>query len=122
MLIQDKKSPKTVEEERKNLYASKKGKELLAGAQQLQNEIQGIADQAMRDAKREKGTTGMDFNELDNVLDKFSEHSHSPAVRATSRTSPAVARYTYRNGKLVASHNPYPKRNKMWKPLFPKKA
>ncbi len=123
MLIQDKKLPKTVEEERKELYASTKGKELLAGAQKLQNEIQGIANQAMIDAKREKGTTGMDFDELDNVLDKFSEHSHAPAVTAASRTSSAVARYVFRNGKFVEIHNPYPKkRNKMWKPLFPEKS
>lgn len=48
MLIQDKKLPKTVEQERKELYAAEKGKELLAGAQQLQNEIQGIAEKTLK--------------------------------------------------------------------------
>ena len=108
MLIQDKKLPKTVEQERKELYDSDKGKELLAGAQQLQNEIQGIADKAMLEAKREKGTTGMNFNELDNVLDNFSEHSHKPAVTAASRTSSAVSRYVFKNGEFVCVHSPPP--------------
>jgi len=108
MLIQDKKLAKTVEEERKELYASKKGKELLAGAQKLQSEIQGIADRAMMEAKREKGTTGMDFDELDNVLDDFSEHSHTPAVAAASRTSAAVSRYVFKDGKFVCVHTPPP--------------
>ncbi len=110
MLIQDKKLPKTVEEERKELYASPKGKELLAGAQQLQNEIQGIADKAMLDAKKKKGTTGMDFDELDNVLDDFSQHSHTPAVAAASRTSSAVTRYVFKDGQWVNIHKPPPLR------------
>lgn len=123
MLIQDKKLPKTVEQERQELYASKKGKELLAGAQQLQNEIQGIADRAMSEAKQKKGTTGMNFNELDNVLDKLSEHSYAPAVAATSKTSAAVARYIFKNGKFVCVHDPNPgRKNKLWKPLFPQKS
>ena len=102
MLIKTKKLPKNVEAERKALYASKEGKALLAGAQQLQNNIQGIADAAMRAAKREKGTTGMDFDEMDNVLDKFSEHSHAPAVRTNSRySSAAVSRYEWKDGVWV---------------------
>lgn len=109
MLIRDKKLNASVEEERKNLYASEKGKELIAGAQQLQNEIQGIADKAMRDAKREKGTTGMDFNELGNVMDKFSEHSHKPSTgNWGSKTSSAVTRYVFRNGRLECIHEPPP--------------
>ena len=121
MLIQKKNLPKTVEQERKELYASKKGKELLAGAQKLQNEIQGIADKHMAEAKKEKGTTGMDFDALDNVLDDFSQHTHRPAIGGSSRTSSMVARYAYRDGKLVCIHDPYKgNRNKLWKPLFPK--
>ena len=108
MLIRDKKLPKTVEQERKELYASDKGKELLAGAQALQHEIQGIADKAMIDAKKKKGTTGMDFNALDNVLDNFSQHSHTPAVDAVSRTSSAVSRYIFKGGKWVNVHKPPP--------------
>ena len=108
MLIQDKKLPKTVEQERKELYASQKGKELLAGAQKLQNEIQGIADKAMLDAKQKKGTTGMDPNELENVLDNFEQHAHRPAVAAGSRTSAAVRRYIFKNGRWVNVHKPPP--------------
>ncbi|MXZ00200.1 hypothetical protein F4Y93_05955 [Candidatus Poribacteria bacterium] len=108
MLIRDKKLPTTVEEERKELYASKKGQELLAGAQVLQNEIQGIADKAMLAAKAKKGTTGMNFDELDNVLDDFSQHSHTPAVVAASRTSSAVARYVFKDGQWVNIHKPPP--------------
>lgn len=111
MLIHDKKRNASVEEERKNLYASTEGKQLLAGAQQLQNEIQGIADKAMMDAKREKGTTGMDFNELGNVMDKFSEHSHKPSTgNWGSKTSSAVKRYVFRNGRLECIHEPPPLR------------
>lgn len=109
MLIQDKKLDKSVEEERKNLYASTKGQELLTGAQELQNEVQGIADKAMLEAKREKGTTGMDFNELGNVMDQFSEHSFKPAVGMwASKTSSAVTRYVVRNGRLECVHEPPP--------------
>lgn len=108
MLIRDKKLPTTVEQERQELYRSKKGKELLAGAQKLQNEIQGIADKAMLEAKQKKGTTGMDFNELDNVLDEFSDHSHTPAVAAVSRTSSAVTRYVFKDGKFLLVHKPPP--------------
>lgn len=124
IVIQDKKLPKTVEQERKELYASAKGKELLAGAQKLQNEIQGIANKHMEAAKKEKGTTGMDFDELGNVLDDFSQHAHRPGVSAHSRTSSMVARYVYRDGKLVCIHDPFKNnRNKLWKPLFgPKKS
>lgn len=108
MLIQEKKLPKTVEQERKELYRSKKGQELLAGAQKLQNEIQGIADKAMLEAKQKKGTTGMDFDELDNVLDDFEQHSHRPAVAAGSRTSSAVSRFVFKNGQWVNIHKPPP--------------
>lgn len=123
MLIQDKKLPSTVEQERKELYKSKKGKELLAGAAQLQKEIQGIADKAMADSRKRRGTTGMDANELENVMDDFSQHAHRPAIgQSTSRTSAAVARYVVKNGRLVCVHDPNNgKRSKLWKPLFPKK-
>ncbi|MCY3739974.1 MAG: hypothetical protein OXH00_03030 [Candidatus Poribacteria bacterium] len=122
MLIQEKKLPKTVEEERKELYNSKKGKELLAGAQKLQNEIQGIANKAMLEAKKKKGTTGMDFDELDNVMDDFEQHTHRPAIGAvSSKTSSQVARYVFRDRKLRCVHDPYKNnRNKLWKPLFSK--
>ena len=109
MLIRDKKLNSTVEEERKNLYASTKGKELLAGAQQLQNEIQGIADTAMVESKQKRGTTGMPFNELNNIMDKFGEHSHKPATgNWGSKTSSAVTRYVFRNGRLECIHEPPP--------------
>lgn len=123
MLIRDKKLPKTVEEERKALYRSKKGKELLAGAEKLQNEIQGIANKHMRAAKEKKGTTGMDFDELDNVIDDFDHHTHRPAIGAvSSKTSSQVARHVFRDGKWVCIHDPYKNnKNKLWKPLFPKK-
>ena len=123
MLIQDKKLPSTVEEERKNLYRSTKGKELLAGAAQLQREIQGIADKAMADSRKKRGTTGMDEKELANVMDNFSQHSHRPAIgQSSSRTSAAVARYVVKNGRLVCVHDPNKgQRSKLWKPLFPKK-
>lgn len=108
MLIQSKKLPKNVEEERKNLYASKEGKALLAGAAELQQQIQGVADKAMAEAKRKKGTTGMNHNELENVLDDFGQHTHTPSVAAASKTSHAVSRYVFRDGKFVPVHRPPP--------------
>ena len=124
MLIRDKKLPSTVEEDRKNLYASSKGKELLAGANKLQSEIQGIANAAMASSKEKRGTTGMPNNELENVMDRVDSHSHKPAVGAVSKSSRAVVRYRRDGNRWVCTNrNPNEpiKRPAFYRPLFPEK-
>ena len=124
MLIRSKELPSTVERERKELYKSKKGKALLAGAQALQNELQGVANQAMAQSKQERGTTGMPNNELENVMDRFDNHSFKPAVSASSRSTRAVIRFSAEGNKWTCTNRKGgydPTKRKGYVPLFPKK-
>ena len=125
MLIRDKKLPSSVENERKNLYASSKGKELMAGANALQNEIQGIANQAMASSKQERGTTGVPNEQLENVMDRIDNHSHKPAVSASSKSSLSVVRYRRKeDGGWVETNRPkgYQRKRPIgFRELFPKK-
>ena len=98
MLIRSGKSKKTVEEDRKNFYASTQGQDLMQQSTEHQKGVQSVANDLMREAAKEN--RGLNDAEIGNALDNLEVgFSHRPAVKVNSRTSHATKRF-------VAKRNP----------------
>lgn len=98
MLIRSGKSKKTVEEDRKNFYASKQGQDLMHRSTEHQKGVQSVANDLMREAAKE--SRGLNDTEIGNALDNLEVgFSHRPAVRANSRSSSARTRYVAKRDK-----------------------
>lgn len=98
ILIRSGKSKKTIQEDRKNFYASKQGQDLMQQSAEHQKGVQSVANDLMRDAAKEN--RGLNDTEIGNALDNLEVgFSHRPAVSAHSRTSHARKRFVAKRNK-----------------------
>ena len=99
----------TYDEDLKNYHASPEHKALMQEGSKHQKGVQGLADDAVRDAMKEG--RGLKTNEIENVIDNLEfGFSHRPAVAAVSKTSSAVKRFTARKNPKTGRMEWVPRR------------
>lgn len=101
LVIHSKKLPTSVENDRRNFEVSTEGKALRGEAAAFQKTFQGTLDDAMRQQKRETGSTGMKPDEMTDLLGDTNErHSARTIFGEAGKRKPATAK-TYKQKRVL---------------------